>query len=261
MSTDTPLWEAAETRAFWPAAYDRIILDQTDSTMAEAARRRDSLAAPTWILARHQTAAHGRRGRPWSMPPGNFAATLALQPKGDPAQAALRSFMAAVALYRALAMLVAPQALSLKWPNDVLLNGGKVAGILLESAGKGGTVDHLSIGIGVNLAAAPNAAQVEPRAVPPVSIVGAGGNPTSPEDFLFWLASHFADLEHQFQQFGFDPIRHLWLKHAARLGEVITARLPSEQITGTFHTIDAAGHLILNTAKGERRIAAAEVYF
>ena len=195
------------------------------------------------------------------MPPGNFAATLVVQPKGDPAQAALRSFTMALALYHSLAMLVPPSALSLKWPNDVLLQGGKVAGILLESAGQGTDIDHLSIGIGVNLAAAPDTAQVETGAVPPVSVIGAGGKSSSPEDFLFWLASHFADLENQFQQFGFDPIRHLWLKHAARLGEVLTARLPSEQITGTFHTIDAAGHLILKTAKGERRIAAAEVYF
>ncbi|MBM7067739.1 biotin--[acetyl-CoA-carboxylase] ligase [Actibacterium sp. 188UL27-1] len=229
--------------------------------MAEAARRRDTLTGPTWILARNQIAAHGRRGRPWSMPPGNFAATLVMQPKGDPAQAALRSFTAAVALYQALAMLTGPKMLSLKWPNDVLLKGGKVAGILLESAGQGGGVDHLSIGIGVNLASAPDGSQVEDNAVPPISVVGAGGKASSPEDFLFWLASHFADLEQQFQQFGFDPIRHLWLKHAARLGEVITARLPSEQITGTFTTIDAEGHLILNTAKGERRIAAAEIYF
>ena len=90
----------------WPERTGRIILDETDSTMAEAARRVATLSRPTWIMARHQTAGRGRRGRTWANPGGNFAATYVLKPGGNAASAALRSFMAANALFEALALKV-----------------------------------------------------------------------------------------------------------------------------------------------------------
>ncbi len=121
--------------------------------MAEAARRAPDIARPTWIMAKHQTAARGRRGRAWVVPEGNLSATLIFRPEATPAEAAKRSFLAANALYQALSIYVSADKLALKWPNDVLLYGGKVAGILLESAGRGPFVDWLSIGIGVNLQA------------------------------------------------------------------------------------------------------------
>jgi len=228
--------------------------------MSEARRLAPVSPDSTWILARAQTAAHGRRGRPWSTAPGNFYATLLLKVGGDPAEAALRSFSMAIALRQTLAMTCAPEGLQLKWPNDVLLGGGKVAGILLEAIGTAGSVDWLSIGVGVNLQAAPEPAAVENGAFRPVSVSNSGTAP-SPEDFLFWLASHFADQERLFGEFGFDPIRRLWMKHAARLGETITARLPREDVTGVFETVDESGYLVLNTAKGLQKIAAADVFF
>ncbi|MCL4157230.1 UNVERIFIED_CONTAM: hypothetical protein GTU68_048941, partial [Idotea baltica] len=119
--------------------------------MAEARRRTANAAGSTWIMAHEQSAATGRRGRAWSNPRGNFAATLLLRLDDDPAQAALRSFSMAFALLQTLAMTVPKEKLSLKWPNDVLLDGGKVAGILLEANGQAGRVNWLSIGVGVNL--------------------------------------------------------------------------------------------------------------
>lgn len=230
--------------------------------MAEAARRAPGLAAPTWICALEQTAARGRRGRAWAMPPGNFAASLVMRPEGTPAEAALRSFVAALALRDALAAVMGrPEALALKWPNDVLLNGGKVAGILLESAGAAGRIDALVIGIGVNLAAAPAAADLEPGAVPPVSVAGETGVSVTPEDFLTHLARAFAQWEARFTAHGFAPIRAEWLAHAARLGEAITARTPRESVTGTFADVDSDGQLVLETAQGPRRIAAADIFF
>ena len=92
---------------------------------------------PHWILAARQTQARGRQGRSWLSPAGAFAASLVMQPFCPPAQAAQRSFVAACALRRALSRVVEPGALAQKWPNYVLLNGGKVAGILLESSGSG----------------------------------------------------------------------------------------------------------------------------
>ena len=230
--------------------------------MAEARRRAAELTGATWILARHQTAATGRRGRAWQNPAGNFSATLFLRPTATaPADAALRSFTAAVALYQTLAMLVPPATLALKWPNDVLLNGGKVAGILLESAGRAGRVDWLSIGIGVNLGAAPAQERLEPDAMAPVALADVTGRSIDPETFLVWLAVHFDSLERTFGAQGFEPIRRLWLRHAAKLGEVITAKLGADRITGTFDSVDAGGNLVVITPKGRETIAAADVYF
>ncbi|MEC8039505.1 MAG: biotin--[acetyl-CoA-carboxylase] ligase, partial [Pseudomonadota bacterium] len=115
----------------WPDGYGKRVLASIDSTNAEAARIADHLAGPEWILALEQTAGRGRRGRAWVNPVGNFAATLVLHPTEPPEVVALRSFVASLALYDAfVAVTGRPQGLSLKWPNDVLLNGGKVAGIL-----------------------------------------------------------------------------------------------------------------------------------
>ena len=246
----------------WPEGYARVVLDEVDSTNTEAARIAASLSAPTWLLARRQTAAHGRRGRPWASPPGNFAATLAMRPEGPPERAALRSFVAALAVHDALlAATGRAEALALKWPNDVLLNGGKVAGILLESAGAGRGVSWLAIGFGVNLAAAPAASEVEPGATRPVSLLAETGVGVAPEAFLDLLAPAFARWEDQLATFGFAPIRNAWLARAARRGETVTARTGSETHEGRFETLDDSGALVLETARGRLAIPAADVYF
>ena len=227
--------------------------------MAEAARIAPALEAPTWIVADEQTEARGRRGRDWKQPSGNFAATLVYKPGCTHQQAGLRSFMAAIALFEALAMSVDRSALSLKWPNDVLLNGGKVAGILLETAGSGPYVDWLAVVFGVNLVAVPEG--VRDAAFPPVSLVGEGGQETDPTKFLIRLAADYATQEAKLWEFDFPMIRDDWLRRAARLGEVITARTGREEITGTFETIDADGNLVLVTSEGPRAIPAADVFF
>jgi len=246
----------------WPDGYGKRVLASIDSTNAEAARIADHLAGPEWILALEQTAGRGRRGRAWVNPVGNFAATLVLHPSEPPEVVALRSFVASLALYDAfVAVTGRPQGLSLKWPNDVLLNGGKVAGILLESVGMARDIRHIGIGIGVNLKEAPGADQVEEGALRPVSLLSETGIAVSPEEFLDALAPAYAHHEAQFRIYGFEPIRALWLDRAARLGEVITARSMRDERTGTFETVDAAGNLVLSTAKGRETIAAADIFF
>ena len=216
-----------------------------------------TLTGPAWILAIKQTAARGRRGRAWSTPRGNFAGTLIMRREGSPADAALRSFVASLALREAFVAVTGQEdAFALKWPNDVLLNGGKVAGILLESVG-----ETLVIGIGVNLVHAPSAAQVEQGAVTPVSVLGETGVNVLPEAFLDALASAYARLEDQFTTYGFGPIRTAWLAHAARIGEVVTARTMRDETVGVFEDVDTSGNLILNTVKGRVAITAADVYF
>ena len=238
----------------WPDGYGQSVLASVDSTLNEAARRASDAAGPEWILALEQTAARGRRGRAWEMPPGNFAATLLMPMPGAAGQAALRSFVMSLALREAcVAATGREDAFALKWPNDVLLRGGKLAGILLETVSPA----HLAIGVGVNLVAVPSAKEIEPDAVPPVSL----GTQIAPEAFLDLLAVAFARFEAQFQTHGFAPIRTAWLAHAARLGEVITARTTRETHTGTFADVDADGQLVLETAKGRMTIPAADVYF
>lgn len=246
----------------WPDGYGRRILDEVDSTLDEAARVAPDLSGPEWILARRQTAGRGRRGRGWADPEGNFAATLVLVCLKDPQVAALRSFVAALALFDACVGLTGrAEGFALKWPNDVLLNGGKLAGILLESAGQGGAVRHLSIGIGVNLLQAPPADAVADGALRPVSLLSQTGIQVEPEAFLTHLAAAYAGYEDQFTSFGFEPIRRAWLDRAARLGQVITARTGKSETTGVFETVDAAGNLVLKTPKGRVSIPAADVYF
>ncbi|MEM6303609.1 MAG: biotin--[acetyl-CoA-carboxylase] ligase [Pseudomonadota bacterium] len=237
----------------WPSGYDRRVYDRLDSTLSEAARLASGLSGPTWIVAQEQTAARGRRGRAWSTPRGNFAGTLILERREPPQIAALRSFVTALALFEALVEVTGtPDKFALKWPNDVLMQGGKVAGILLESIG-----DHLAIGIGVNLAHAPDAASLEPGAVPPRTL----GGTLTPEAFLDVLAAAYAPLEAQFVAQGFAPIRSAWLARAAKRGEVITARSMRDVHRGTFEDVDIDGNLILKTTQGRVKITAADVYF
>ncbi|ARO15215.1 BirA family transcriptional regulator, biotin operon repressor / biotin-[acetyl-CoA-carboxylase] ligase [Ketogulonicigenium robustum] len=240
----------------WPAGVGRVVHDRIDSTMFEARRMAEAgLTQPTWILALEQTAGHGRRGRAWRHPLGNFAGTIVFRPAGDAHAAGLRSFLMANALRTALAEYVAPTRLGLKWPNDVLLDGGKVAGILLESRTAGAQVDWLAIGIGVNLASAPDP---DGSVFAPVAL---GEAPPSPQEFLPRLARAFAAQEALFAAHGFGPIRQMWLDHAVMLGKPIVARLPNATHEGTFEGLDDDGNLLLRTPQGLRTIAAAEVHF
>jgi BirA family biotin operon repressor/biotin-[acetyl-CoA-carboxylase] ligase len=172
----------------------------------------------------------------------------------------LQSFTAALALRDAfIAVGGTADDFALKWPNDVLLKGGKVAGILLETAGVGPS--HLCIGIGVNLAHAPSMQDLEPGAVPPKSLAVDAGLMVGAETLLAALATAYDARFSQFQQGGFAAIRRDWLAHAVKLGEVITARTVTEEIKGRFETVDETGALVLHTARGPRQITAADIFF
>ena len=243
-------------RPDWPSGYDRVVLDEVDSTNAEAQRRAAELAGRHWILARRQTAGRGRRGRAWTDPPGNFAASLVMRLDAPPAQMALRSFVAGLALHDALVGLTGlAGAFALKWPNDVLLNGGKVAGILLES-GAGGL---LIVGIGVNLRAAPPNG---PDAMfPPVALRVETGHDIAPERLLDHLAPAFARWEDRLRDQGFAPLRAAFLQRAARLGDRIRARTHTAEFEGRFETIDSTGALVLSTPDGPVTVPAADIFF
>jgi BirA family biotin operon repressor/biotin-[acetyl-CoA-carboxylase] ligase len=247
----------------WPEGVGRILLDTVDSTNAEAARRAATLDCPTWILTREQTGARGRRGRPWTTGAGNFAGTLLLRPGFGPEAGGLRSFVAALALFDALVAVTARADLfTLKWPNDVLLGGGKLAGILLESAGMGAGLSWLAIGVGVNLDHAPPTTEVELGALRPVSLRAESGVQVSPEVFLDHLAPAFDRWERRLKAEGFAPLRAAFLaRSAARPGAPVEARIGAEVVRGAFDGLDDSGALVLITATGRRAIAAGEVFF
>ncbi|TVQ56105.1 MAG: biotin--[acetyl-CoA-carboxylase] ligase [Rhodobacteraceae bacterium] len=246
-------------RLSWPAGVGLVALDEVDSTNEEARRRGDAgVEGPLWIMARRQTAARGRRGRGWSAPEGNLSATCLLRPEIRVAEAALLSFAACLAVAEFFESASPGANVSLKWPNDVLLNGRKAAGVLLESAGGGGRLDWLAVGVGVNLAHHPAA---EEGAWPPTSVRAEAGLAPTPEAALERIAARFAHWSDVLAARGFAPLRDAWLARAARLGEKIEARLPRETVTGVFADLDSTGALVLSTAAGPRRIQAADVFF
>ena len=242
-----------------PVGVSATIVDRASSTM-DLARSYDGVEGfPHWIMARSQTQARGRQRRSWLSAQAAFAASLVMQPNCPPSMAAQRSFVAACALRRALATYVDPNLLTQKWPNDVLLQGGKVAGILLESSGSGLNVERLTIGIGVNLGYAPK--DVPNASFAPVSLADVTGQTVPVETFLEVLAADFAAVEFKLVKQGFADIRAEWTAHAARLGQVITARTSRETHTGIFEGLDQDGNLLLLTPSGKRVIPAADVYF
>jgi BirA family transcriptional regulator, biotin operon repressor / biotin---[acetyl-CoA-carboxylase] ligase len=243
------------------AQFDIVELDEVDSTNSEGIRRAGGMWRPTWIFAHKQTAGRGRRGKLWVDPAGNFAATLMLRPDCSALEAAQRSFVAALALKTTLAIYVDHTKIGLKWPNDVLLNGGKVAGILLESSGQGRRMDWLAIGIGVNLHVAPDPGVVELGALLPVSVEGETGVVIEPRAFLDALALQFVGYEDIMERYGFKEIKRRWLASAVRRGKSITARTTMQTFTGIFQGIDDNGALLIETDTGILAIPAAEVFF
>jgi BirA family biotin operon repressor/biotin-[acetyl-CoA-carboxylase] ligase len=244
----------------WPKGYALKSFDVIDSTNEEAKRLAAAgEAGPIWISAGSQTAGRGRRGRNWHSPTGNLAATLMLRPSKTASACAQLSFVAAIAARDALSALAPGLELRVKWPNDVLAGGRKIAGILLESASQGDALPAwLAIGVGMNLAAHP-----EDTEFPATSLSALGGMaPPKPDEALLHLAANFAKWYEVWRGYGFAPIRDAWLARAAGLGGRIRARLAHEETSGVFEGIDENGALLLRTGGGSvRAIPAAEVFF
>ncbi len=236
----------------WPAGYGRTLLDTVDSTNSEARRRQlAGERGPLWIASKHQASGRGRDGRRWHTEPGNLAATLLLPtPDGGAARAATLAFVAGLAVADTLRDLSGLQA-RLKWPNDALIDGRKVAGILIESHD-----ESVAVGIGVNLEHAP---RPEPGALETVSVREAAGAAPAFQSALTGLARRWHRWFAEWSA-GFGPVRDAWLARAAFLGETVSARLPGETCRGVFEGIDADGALVLATERGRRRFASAEVF-
>jgi len=242
-----------------PAGYELARFEEIDSTNEEARRRAQAgERGPLWIWALRQTAGRGRRGRAWESPTGNLSATLLLAPHATAAEAARLSFVAALAVRDTVAAFTASAEVRVKWPNDVLLNGRKVSGILLESSGEGTSADlpWLAVGIGINLQHPPE------NATTPATAISEHAPAPSPAEALTRLAAAFDQQFRVWRASGFAPIREAWLTHAAGLGQAVAARLPTETINGVFRGLDQDGALLLALPDGSTRaITAGEVFF
>ncbi len=244
-----------------PAGYRLIQFERVDSTMSEAERQAQAGAADgALILAHEQTAGRGRRGRAWATPSGNLALSALLRPRQSLQQAALLGFVAGLALHDCLsAYAELTGRLSLKWPNDLLLDGAKLAGLLLESRSDAqGRAEWLIIGIGVNLAWAPDDTPY------PAIALSALMSPPPAETLATAWASAFALRRASFDSEGFAALRPDWKAAAAGLGRTLAARLADGRVLeGRFEDLALDGNLLL-ALPGEaqpRAIAAGEVFF
>ena len=240
----------------WPQGYGKIAHQELDSTNDEARRMAEAgEAGPLWITAARQTAGRGRRGKVWDCGAGNLAASLLLRPKAPEAVIGQLSFVAALAVADMVAQFAPAAVIEVKWPNDVLGGGKKLAGILLES-GRDGHGFWLVIGIGVNLADFPQGTEF-----PATSLAQLCGASPPSDIALCLLAARFAHWYDVWMSLGFEIVRTAWLARAASLGGPIRARLPHETREGVFEGIDARGALLLNEQGRLRAIAAGEVFF
>jgi BirA family biotin operon repressor/biotin-[acetyl-CoA-carboxylase] ligase len=230
-----------------------------DSTNAEARRRAEAgEAGPVWITAAVQTAGRGRRGRAWSSPKGNLAATLLTASDLPPAEAAQFSFVAALAASDLADTCLGAGVARLKWPNDVLIHGRKAVGILVESGSRPDGRLWLAVGVGVNLAHAPT--DVERPAA--AFAEHMGGPPPAPLDALEVLASAFERWRRAWTTRGFAAVAEGWTARAMGLGEACEARLPNRTLSGVAEGLDMDGALRLRLPDGGlERITAGDVFF
>ena len=242
-----------------PRDYTLIAFDQVDSTNDEA-KDRAAAGVPegTVVWARQQRAGRGRRGRAWVSPPGNLYFSVILRPHCEARKVARLSFVATLAVVDFVDGLL-PDRATCKWPNDILVDGGKVAGILLESALEpGGRVDWVVLGIGVNLASHP---EIE-GPVPSTSLVNAGAPPIAPEDALPPLLTALTRRQSDWERQGFAAVRRAWLARAHGLGGPVTIANGGQTLAGIFEGLDAEGALVLVQAGAAPiSIAAGDVYF
>jgi BirA family biotin operon repressor/biotin-[acetyl-CoA-carboxylase] ligase len=225
-----------------------IELTQVGSTNDWVAERgEDGL----WVRADQQTEGRGRRGRAWTSAAGNLFASTFAAPRPGEGPAQQLSFVAANALLETVSHWVPRARLALKWPNDLLLDGVKLAGILLEGHARG-----VVIGFGVNLAHHPT--EVER---PATSLAAAGIPSPSPGEALQVLAECFERHHTLWREEGFAAVRSLWLESASGLGGPALARLGGEEVRGVFEDLGPDGALHLRLPGGAlRTIHAGEVF-
>jgi BirA family biotin operon repressor/biotin-[acetyl-CoA-carboxylase] ligase len=239
-----------------------LLLEQTDSTNAEARRRAEAgETGPLWIVARRQSEGRGRRGRAWESDTGNLFATLLTTTRKSPAEAALVTFIAALAVAGLLDAYAPASLVTIKWPNDVMLGGDKASGVLVESGAHEGGGLWLAVGIGVNLAHAPKGTE-RPATALVHHLRGDVLTPPSVETAAAVLAEAFAVWMDRWETLGFQPILDAWQARTPGLNGPAVARLGRETVEGRAEGVASDGALKLRLADGSLRlISAGDVFF
>lgn len=254
----------AEPRLHLPSPYRLVELDEVDSTNAEAGRLAEAGAQDSTVVwAKSQSGGRGRRGRDWVSPQGNLYFSILLRPPYAMQSVMQLGFVMANAIADALAVALPRGAfVHTKWPNDVLVEGRKVAGILMEGQSSGGNAfDWVVIGVGVNINSHPHIADA--GALPATSLAAEGVAPDglSPQALLDTLAKRFLAGLATWRNLGFGPIRRAWLVRAKGIGGPVTVRLPNETLSGIFAALDEEGALVLHMDDApNRRITAGDVF-
>lgn len=234
-----------------PAGWRLSVHDSLPSTQTLAIERAEQgEPGGLAVLARRQSQGRGRAGRAWQSQPGNLHLSVLLRPDGPAREIAGHALLAAVALHEAALHHVPDRALRLKWPNDVMEEGAKLAGILAEaSLDAAGRIAHLVLGFGVNLAHAP---EVEGRKV-------ACLGPIPAEEFAATLIGRLAHWERIRAERGFAPIRAAWEERGPLRGTGLTLRQGDNPVTGSYEGLAEDGGLRLATENGPQVFHAGEV--
>ncbi|MFO1128245.1 MAG: biotin--[acetyl-CoA-carboxylase] ligase [Rhodospirillales bacterium] len=243
-----------------PDGYRLLVLPSVTSTNDEVKRLAlAGEAAGLVVNAGEQTAGRGRQRRIWTSPPGNLYLSILLRPDCPLQRVPEIGFVAAVAVADAVAAVLAePARVGCKWPNDVLIDGRKVAGLLLETATEAnGGVDWAVLGIGLNIVSYP---EHTGGILAATSLVVAGASGVRPDAMLERVVEAFARRLDDWRQGGFAPVRAAWRARAHRPGDALSVRLgfDGEILSGRFVDIDGRGALVIDTAGGRRTIAAGD---
>lgn len=240
------------------AGYRQIALESVGSTNDEAfARARAGDPGRLWITAASQSQGRGREGRPWSSPPGNLYASLLLVDAVEPRCAAQLGFVAGLALAQAVHRLIGSSVpIHIKWPNDLVHNGRKLAGVLVEGSQLPNGSFACVLGFGVNCSSHPTGLSYETTDVAAVAAV-----PVSAAD-LFAALSLYAPKVLALWDRGknFAAIREAWLARALPQGSPLTVNSPRSRIVGSFEAIDEQGRLIVSTPSGPVTVESGDVF-
>ena len=227
-------------------------LESTNSHAFEGALLR-KISHGEIILADSQNSGRGRQSRSWSSPSGNLYFSLVLQPKVPAEKIAQISFVGITSLRLAISKIV-KNSTSAKWPNDLLIDEKKVAGLLLESKISGNDAEFAILGIGLNINSNPD------NTIFPAANLKDFGVEITPELALKNFLDEFEILYQNWLDFGFKGVRKLWLQNAYRLGEQISVRLDDKVIAGIFEDLDEEGNLVLNRSGEILKVGAADIF-
>ena len=239
--------------------YHLLSFDSLDSTNEEAKRLAKAGGGHGAVIwAKKQTGGKGRMGRKWVSNEGNLFVSVLLKPSRPVHEFGQLSFVTAVAVHETLSAVLPDNSdLTCKWPNDILLDGHKLGGILLESfkAGEEGG-SWVVVGVGVNVDSFPPKTEF-----PATCLTDAGVELVSAKIILSRFIHHFIERYDEWCSRGFEPIRKEWLANAWGLGKELCARMPDKEIVGIAEGIDEHGNLIMDLGGGKRQyIQAADVF-